>query len=138
MTNPLCRDLCAELCRRRIEEAALFLEVFQVRVLGRRLLQGRCQLFRVLPNDHLQHQRIGNGLRVVWLLLQRLVQRGLRLFCPAKVQLCDGLRDKCLNGGGGWCLREFFEDVECLLVLFAALERTRNKNQLVCPLSVSL
>lgn len=119
--SPLCRDLCTELCRCRIEKTAFLLKVFQQRMLGRRLLQGCCQLFGVLPNDHLQHQRVGDGLGVAGVLLQRLVQRGLRLFCPSQVQLCNGLRDKCLDGGGGWCLCEFFEDVECLLVLFAAL-----------------
>lgn len=65
----------------------------QIRVKDNLLLQ----LTVVLSNDSLQHKRIGDSLRMVWLLLQRLVQGGLCLLCPSQVELCHGLCDKCLD-----------------------------------------
>lgn len=79
------------------------------------------QLLGILARHHAQHQQIGNGLGIPSLLLHRLLQRGLRLFCPAEMQLGDGLRDETPHRRRRGCLRELLEDVKRLLVLVAPL-----------------
>lgn len=55
-------------------------------------------LLGILSKDHLQYQRIGDGVDVDWILLCGLLKRSLCLLGPAKVQLRYGLCNKGLNG----------------------------------------
>lgn len=79
------------------------------------------QLLGVLAGNHLQHQRVGDGLGVCGIFLQRLVQRRLRLLCAAEVQFRHGLRDQRLHRRRRRRLRELLEDVKGLLVSLTAL-----------------
>lgn len=139
------RHLGLVLGRRLVKQLALLRQVREEGMLGSRLLQGAvqsqhspstadirgapCQLLGVLARDHAQHQQIGNGLGIPGLLLHRLLQRGLRLFCPAEMQLGDGLRDETPHRRRRGCLRELLKDVKRLLVLVAAL---RPPNRQLC------
>lgn len=84
----------------------------------------RLQLLSRLSSQHVQHDRVGDQLRVVGVLLQRRRQRGLGLGQSAEMQLRDGLADdrqrrRCARGRG-----QFLVDVEGRLVLLAALSGT--------------
>ena len=57
-----------------------------------------CDFFGVPSGNDVQDQKVSDAVRKVGLLLQRLVQRGLRLLCPAEVQLGHCLRDQTPHG----------------------------------------
>lgn len=53
------------------------------------------QLFLGLASsNNIQNQKVGNSLGVAGILLQRLIQRSLGLFCSAEVKLGNGLGDQ--------------------------------------------
>lgn len=81
----------------------------------------RLQFRGISAGNHCQDKQIRNCLRTGCVLLQGLLQRGLGLFCPAEMQLGNRLRDQRHDRRGGRGLRELFEHVECLLVLFSTL-----------------
>ena len=78
-------------------------------------------LRNAVSRDDRQHKHVGNGVRVPGFRLERLLERRLGLLQAAEVHLGDGLRDERAHGRGGGGLSQLLEDVEGLLVLFAAL-----------------
>lgn len=79
------------------------------------------QLGGVSSENGRQDERVGNGLDVARLFLQRLVKSGLGLLDTSEVNLADGLRDKATDRRRGRSLSELFENVERLLVLVTTL-----------------
>lgn len=80
-----------------------------------------CQLLGVLAGDDRQDEEVGNGVGLLGVLLEGLLQGGLGLLETAEVQLADGLGDEAPGRRGGGGLGELLEDVERLLVLFTTL-----------------
>lgn len=80
------------------------------------------QLLRRFAGEDIQHNRIGDHLRLVGVFLQRRGQRRLRLGQSPQVQLGDGLADDRQRGGGAGRGGQFLVDVEGRLVFLAALD----------------
>lgn len=89
------------------------------------LVNIRFQVCTRLSCQHIQHDRVGNQLRICGVLLQRSGQRRLSLGQPAQVKLCDCLADNGQRGGRAGRGGEFLVDVEGGLVLLTTLHRNR-------------
>jgi hypothetical protein len=58
------------------------------------LLDLLCKLIGLAAGDNAEDEQVGDGIGVVSVLLQSLVQSSLGFFCSAKVQFADSLRNK--------------------------------------------
>lgn len=81
----------------------------------------RFQILSLLSSQHIQHNTVGNQLRIFRVFFKCSSQGSFGLGYTTQVQLCDGLADDRKRRGRARRGGEFFVNVKCGLVLLATL-----------------